>query len=149
MGLSVVRSSGDLPSAAEEALLYDDEVLLEQFIEGRELTVGVLDGQALEVGEILPQHEIFDYECKYTPGMCDEVFPAQIDAGLRGQIQALGLKAHLALKLRDYSRVDFRVTGDGTAFCLEANTLPGLTRTSLMPQSAAAASDFAVFPNYR
>jgi D-alanine-D-alanine ligase len=90
------------------------------------------------VGEIIPSHEIFDYECKYTPGLCREVFPAEIPDELAGQLREAALAAHKALKLRDFSRVDFRVTPSGALGCLEANTLPGVTRMSLFPQSAAA-----------
>jgi len=144
VGLSVVKSLADLEAAVNLARQYDDQVILERFLPGREFTVGILGERALAVGEILPSHEIFDYECKYTPGMCREVFPAQIDAGLTARIQELGLAAHRVLKLRDFSRVDFRLDKDGTPYCLEANTLPGMTRTSLFPQSAAAVGiDFA------
>ncbi len=142
VGLTVVHS-GDgvdgVEAAVQEALEFDDEVLIERFVDGRELTVGVLGNRALAVGEIIPRHEIFDYECKYTPGMSQEIFPAEIPSELADGLRTLALKVHLALKLRDYSRVDFRVSPDGTAWCLEANTLPGLTGTSLFPQSAGAA----------
>ena len=139
VGLTIVREPADLPAAVEEARRFDDEVMIEAFVPGREFTVGVLEDRALAVGEIIPQHEIFDYECKYTPGLTDEVFPAPIPAILTTVLQDLAVRAHRALKLRDFSRVDFRVTPDGQPSCLEANTLPGLTRTSLLPQSAAAA----------
>ena len=99
----------------------------------------MLGDQALTVGEIVPRHEIFDYECKYTPGMSEEIFPARIDAALTETLRALALRTHRALKLRDFSRVDFRVDREGRPWCLEANTLPGMTATSLLPQSAAAA----------
>jgi len=123
---------------------YDDQVILERFLPGREFTVGVLGDRAMAVGEILPSHEIFDYECKYTPGMCREVFPASLDAATTRRIQDLALAAHRALKLRDFSRVDFRLDKDGTPYCLEVNTLPGMTATSLFPQSAGAVGiDFA------
>ncbi len=138
VGLSIVREPGDLDEAIAEALRHDDEVMVEQFIPGRELTVGVLGDRALTVGEIIPSHEIFDYECKYTPGMSEEIFPADISAEVSAECQRLGLAAHRALKLRGYSRADFRLTGDGQLVCLEVNTLPGMTATSLMPQSAAA-----------
>jgi D-alanine-D-alanine ligase len=117
---------------------FDDEVMVEAFIPGRELTVGILEDQALAVGEIIPQHEIFDYECKYTPGMSEEIFPAPLPAAITAECQRLGLLAHRALKLGGYSRVDFRLTPEGQLFCLEANTLPGMTATSLMPQAAKA-----------
>src|SRR5437667_369260 len=115
------------------------EVLFEQFIAGRELTVGVLGDVPLPVGEIIPKHELFDYECKYTPGMSEEVFPAKLDPKPARQLQELALAAHRALKLGGYSRVDFRLTAEGDIFCLEANTLPGMTGTSLLPQAARAA----------
>jgi D-alanine-D-alanine ligase len=139
VGLSIVRQAGELEPAVSLAARYDEEVLVEAFIIGRELTVGILDGEALAVGEIIPQHEIFDYECKYTPGMSQEIFPADISPALTAECQRLGLAAHRALKLGGYSRVDFRLTPEGALFCLEVNTLPGMTATSLMPQSARAA----------
>ncbi len=138
VGLSIVRASGDLPSALSLAGRHDDEIMIEQFIPGRELTVGILDGQALAVGEIIPRHEIFDYECKYTPGMSEEIFPAPVTPAVAAECRRLALLAHRALKLGGYSRVDFRLTPEGELLCLEVNTLPGLTATSLLPQSAAA-----------
>jgi D-alanine-D-alanine ligase len=139
IGLTVLRELTGLDAAIELALRSDDEVLLESFVAGREFTVGVLGEEALTVGEILPRHEIFDYECKYTPGMSEEIFPARIDSALTATLRELALCAHRALKLRDVSRVDFRVDRQGRPWCLEANTLPGMTATSLLPQSAAAA----------
>ena len=112
--------------------------MLERFVPGREFTVGVLGGEALAVGEIIPTHEIFDYECKYTPGLTREVFPADVAPALGAELRRQALMVHRVLKLRDFSRVDFRVASDGTPVCLETNTLPGFTRTSLLPQSAAA-----------
>jgi len=139
VGLSLVRSHDELSAAVDTATIYDSDVLLERFLPGRELTVGVLGDRALAVGEILPKHELFDYECKYTPGMTEEVFPAHIDDDMRDLLQAHALAAHRTLGLRDFSRVDFKLDADGVPQCLEANTLPGLTTTSLLPQSAAAA----------
>jgi D-alanine-D-alanine ligase len=138
VGLTVVRHPVDLEAAVAEAARYDDEVLLEAFVPGREFTVGVLGGRALAVGEIIPSHEIFDYECKYTPGMTQEIFPAGVPAALALEMQELAVRVHKALGLRDFSRVDYRIGEDGVPLCLEANTLPGLTGTSLLPQSAAA-----------
>ena len=138
VGLSVVRKAGELEAAVALAARYDDEVMIEAFVPGRELTVGVLDDQALAVGEIIPQHEIFDYECKYTPGMSEEIFPADLPPALTAECQRLSLAAHRALKLGGYSRVDFRLTPEGSLSCLEVNTLPGMTATSLLPQSARA-----------
>ena len=139
VGMTLVRSAKGLDPAVELARQYDSEVMVEQFIPGRELTVGVLGDVPLPVGEIVPKHELFDYECKYTPGMSEEIFPAKLDSKLARQLQELALAAHRALKLGGYSRVDFRLSPDGDIFCLEANTLPGMTRTSLLPQAARAA----------
>jgi len=138
VGLSVVHDADELPAAVAAAEAVDREVLVERFLPGREFTVGVLGDRALAVGEIVPQHEIFDYECKYTPGMTDEIFPASIDDALAAEMQALALATHRALKLRDFSRVDFKLDAAGRPAVLEANTLPGMTGGSLLPQSAAA-----------
>ena len=144
VGLSVVRDPRELERAIAEAGLYDAEVLIEAFIPGRELTVGMLADRALVVGEIIPSHDIFDYECKYTPGMSEEIFPADVSPGVVEQCQHLAVAAHRTLKLGGYSRVDFRLTAQGEPLCLELNTLPGLTSTSLLPQSALASGiDFA------
>jgi D-alanine-D-alanine ligase len=139
VGLSIVKRREDLSAAIAEAFLYDDEVMIEQFVPGRELTVGILDDEALPVGEIIPKHEIYDYECKYTPGMAEEVFPAHISSDRAREAQDAARRAFQALKLRGCARIDFRMTEDGSLFCLEANTLPGMTQTSLIPQAAAAA----------
>jgi D-alanine-D-alanine ligase len=139
VGLSIVKSSADLQPAVDEAFQHDDEVMVEQFIAGRELTVAILGDRALPVGEIIPKHEIYDYECKYTPGMAVEEFPAKLTAEQTSTIQDLALRAFNALKLTGYARVDFRMSTDGMFYCLEANTLPGMTQTSLIPQAAAAA----------
>jgi D-alanine-D-alanine ligase len=139
VGLSVVRRREDLNAAIADAFQYDDEVMIEQFVAGRELTVGILGDEALPVGEIIPKHEIYDYECKYTVGMAEEVFPAQIPNDRARDAQEMAKRAFQALKLRGYARIDFRMTEDGSLFCLEANTLPGMTQTSLIPQGAAAA----------
>ena len=139
VGLTVVKHAGEYADAVALARRYDDEVMTEAFIPGRELTVGVLESRALTVGEIIPRHEIFDYECKYTPGMSQEIFPADLPPLLAAECGRLALVAHEALKLGGYSRVDFRLTPAGELFCLEVNTLPGMTATSLLPQSARAA----------
>lgn len=144
VGVSVVHERRELAAAVAAALAVDREVLVEPFLPGREFSVGVLADRALAVGEILPRHEIFDYECKYTPGMCREVFPAEIPDALAERLRALSIATHRALKLRDFSRVDFKLDAAGEPCVLEANTLPGMTRGSLLPQSAAAVGlDFA------
>jgi len=139
VGLTIVRDPAQLPAAIEEAFRYDDEVMIERFVPGRELTVGVLGDQALPVGEIKPVKEIYDYECKYTAGMATEEFPARIPDEVAGRLQEQALRAFRALKLRGCARIDFRLTDDLDAYCLEANTLPGMTALSLIPQGAAAA----------
>jgi D-alanine-D-alanine ligase len=139
VGLSVVREPGDLEAAIAEAYRHDDEVMIEQFVPGRELTVPILGHEALPVGEIISKREIFDYECKYQPGMAEEVFPADLPERAVREVQRLALAAHHALKLTGYSRVDFRMDAEGRFWCLEANTLPGMTSASLFPKGAAAA----------
>lgn len=138
VGLTVVRDPGDLDAAVTEAFRYDDEVMVEQFIAGRELTVGVLGGEPLPAIEIRPKHEIYDYECKYTPGMADESV-ADLPPHAVERLHEQALLAFDALKLSGYARVDFRMDELGNFYCLEANTLPGMTELSLIPQAAAAA----------
>ena len=139
VGLTLVRDEGQLTAAIAEARRYDDEVMIEGFIPGRELTVGILGDQALPVGEIISKHEIYDYECKYTAGMAYEEFPAKLADDEAERLQDLALRAFRALKLSGYARIDFRRRDDGVSFCLEANTLPGMTELSLMPQAGQAA----------
>ncbi len=139
VGLSVVRDISQLDAAVAEAFKYDDEVMIERFVAGRELTVGVLGDDALPVGEIKPMKELYDYECKYTAGMAIEEFPANLSPSATNKLQEQSLRAFRALKLRGYARLDFRLDARGECFCLEANTLPGMTATSLIPQGAAAA----------
>jgi D-alanine-D-alanine ligase len=139
VGLTLVRSADQLPAAIALARLHDDEVMLERFVPGREFTVGILGDDALPVGEIISQNELYDYEAKYTPGMAREVFPADLSASATSKVQDLARRAFRALKLRGYARIDFRMTDDGTFYCLEANTNPGLTELSLIPQAASAA----------
>lgn len=139
VGLTVVKSAADLDAAITEAFRHDDEVMLERFVSGREFTVGILGERALAVGEIiLKRSEIFDYESKYQAGGAEEIFPAALSNEQTRELQELALRVHRALKLRDYSRADFRMDEMGQIWCLEANTLPGMTARSLLPQSAAA-----------
>jgi D-alanine-D-alanine ligase len=133
-----VKKRQDLAPAIAEASKYDDEVIIERFVPGRELTVGVLGKIALPVGEIISKHEIYDYECKYTPGMATEEFPAKLSPEATERVQQQALAAFKALKLGGCARIDFRLTSEGEFYCLEANTLPGMTELSLIPQGAAA-----------
>jgi D-alanine-D-alanine ligase len=139
VGLTIVRKPEELQPAIELAYKHDDEVMIEQFIPGREFTVPVLGDEALPVGEIIVEREIFDYETKYQPGMAKEIFPADLTGPQTVDVQLLALKTHRALKLKGYSRIDFRLSEDGRFWCLEANTLPGMTAASLFPKGAAAA----------
>jgi D-alanine-D-alanine ligase len=139
VGLSIVKEGVQLAGAIAEAARYDDEVMVERFVPGRELTVAILGGEALPVGEIIPKHDIYDYECKYTAGMAVEEFPAKLPPSVAAEAQRQARLAFTSLKLDGYARIDFRLTPGGEMFCLEANTLPGMTEFSLVPQAAAAA----------
>ena len=139
VGLTVVKAREQFDAAVAEAHRFDPEVMCETFVPGRELTVPVLAGAALPVGEIIPVKEIYDYECKYTPGMAREVFPAELAPEQTAAVQRYAERAYVALKLSGCARIDFRLTPEGTFACLEANTLPGMTALSLVPQCAAAA----------
>lgn len=138
VGLTVVKVAADLPAAIRTAFAHDDEVMLETFVSGRELTVGILGDLVMPVGEIIPKHELYDYECKYTPGMAEELFPAPIPDAVRDEVQRHTRRAYEALKLAGCARIDFRWHPTDGLFCLEANTLPGMTGTSLVPQAAQA-----------
>lgn len=139
VGLTLVDAAERLQPAIDVAARFGDSVIIERYVEGRELTVGILDDQALAVGEIIPQSGgIFDYASKYQSGGAEEIFPADLSPEVTRRVQELGLAAHRALKLDCYSRADFRMDPDGGLWCLEVNTLPGLTAGSLLPRSAAA-----------
>jgi D-alanine-D-alanine ligase len=139
VGLSVVRESSGLAPAIQRASTFDSEVMIEQFVPGREFTVGILDGKALPVGEIVAPGEVFDYQSKYQAGGAREVFPADLPVAEAQVMQRYALLAHNVLKLGAYSRIDFRRDPAGNCWCLEANSLPGMTATSLLPQAAKAA----------
>jgi D-alanine-D-alanine ligase len=139
VGLTVVKAPEQLQAAIEAAFRTDDEVMLEKFIPGRELTCGILAGEPLGVGEIVMESDVFDYESKYQEGGAEEIFPAELSEAQTATIQELSVRAHRALKLEGFSRADFRMDAEGGLWCLEVNTLPGMTKTSLLPQSAQAA----------
>lgn len=138
VGIHVVSDASELADAVRDAARYDSEVMIERFARGRELTVGILGDQALPPVEIRPRKGIYDYESKYTPGMTEYLCPAPLDEEVVAQIQAYALRAFKVLKLRGYGRIDF-ILAKEQLFCLEANTLPGMTATSLLPKAAAAA----------
>lgn len=139
LGLSLAHDRGELEAAITNALAYEDRVLFERYVRGRELTVGIVGGSPLPPGEIIPEHEIFDYACKYEPGLAQEIFPADLAANVTARVQELALQVHELLFLRDFSRVDFILDPDGELWCLEANALPGMTANSLLPRGARAA----------
>ena len=143
VGLRTASDFEDTRAAIAEARRHDRCVLVEAMLPGREFTVGVVgqpDGVGLEplgVGEIVTGSGMFDYHAKYTPGIAEEIFPADIPEPLAARLRELTVETHRALGLRDFSRVDFRLDANGDPSVLEANTLPGMTTRSLLPQSAA------------
>ena len=137
--LVLAHDRNELEDAFRDSRSWNDVVLFERYHVGRELTVGIVGDDTLPVGEIIPAHEFFDYECKYQPGLAQEIFPADIPREWSDRLGELALRAHKALRMRDYSRVDFIVDADGNAWCLEANALPGMTSNSLLPKAAKAA----------
>jgi len=136
VGLTVVKEEKSLPKAMEEAKVYSENILFERYVPGRELTVGILGDLALPVIEIVPEHGIYDYECKYTKGKSRYICPAELSEAKTRKIQELGYKAFKALGCEGYARVDFRYGTDDRFYCLEVNTLPGMTATSLVPKAA-------------
>lgn len=139
VGLTLVRQYAELDQAIATARAFDTAVMLERYVPGRELTVGVLDGAPLAVGEIIPAHGgLFDYSSKYQVGGAEEVFPADVSAAIAATAQDLATAVNQALRIECYCRVDFRLDPNGKLWCLEANTLPGMTAGSLLPRSAAA-----------
>ena len=138
VGVSIAFKAEEYEKALQEAFLYDDEVIVEQYIEGREFSVGVMDGRALPIIEIAPLQGFYDYKNKYQPGSTIETCPAQLSEEKTKEIQDYAEQAFRALRLKNYARMDFMMNKAGEVFCLEANTLPGMTPTSLLPQEAAA-----------
>jgi len=143
VGMSIIRSVADLPDALEKAFEWDSAVMIEAYIDGTELTCGVIGNSELEafpIIEIIPdkEHDFFDYEAKYTAGITREICPARIDEDLTLQAQTLAKKSHQALFCRGYSRTDLILKGR-ELYVLETNTIPGMTATSLLPQAGQAA----------
>lgn len=136
VGVSIVRQADQLQTALDEAFQYDELVLVEQYVKGREVQVGILDNQPIGAIEIVPKKEFYDFEAKYSDGMAEHFFPARLDAALYEKVQQLGLQAHQTLGCDGYCRVDFLVTEVGDCYLLEVNTLPGMTALSLLPEIA-------------
>jgi D-alanine-D-alanine ligase len=137
VGLEVVGEPVNLEAAVRAAARFDSEVMIERYVRGRELTVGILGDQALPPVEIRPKSGLYDYEAKYTAGMTEYLCPAPLEEEVVAQLQAYAWRAFRVLKLSGYARVDF-ILAKEQLFCLEANTLPGMTPTSLLPKSASA-----------
>jgi D-alanine-D-alanine ligase len=144
VGVHIVKREGELESALAEAAKYDRQLLIETFIPGRELTIGILGEQALPILEIIPKSGFYDFTNKYpflnpqVGGGAEHICPAKIDKRKTEEIQELALKAHRALGLEVYSRVDVILPESGEPTVLEANTIPGMTEASLLPEAAAA-----------
>ena len=139
VGLQIAHNESELKPALEYAFNYDNSVLVEEYIQGRELTVMLIDGKAQPVCEIIPSHEFYDYECKYTAGMSKYICPAEIDDNISNYVKKISENLFDLLKCENYSRADFRMDDQNKFWFLEMNTLPGMTDTSLAPISALAA----------
>lgn len=137
VGVAIVDNEAAYEKALNEAFSYEDEIIIEEYIKGRELSTGIIDGKALPIIEIKPLTGFYDYKNKYQPGMAEDICPAQIGETATKKIQEYTEILYNALHLDIYSRIDFLLTDSGDIYCLEANTLPGMTRTSLLPQEAA------------
>jgi len=138
VGVSIVKTREELEKAINIARKYENDLLIEKYIEGREFSSGILDGKALPPIEIIPREGFFDYKNKYQAGATEEICPANLSFEETEKIKEIALKVHRELKLGSYARIDFIY--DGKDFhCLEANTLPGMTPASLLPKEAKAA----------
>ncbi|MCU0342314.1 MAG: D-alanine--D-alanine ligase [Ignavibacterium sp.] len=138
VGLTICKSSDQLEEAIHNAFEYSDRILVEDYIPGRELTVAVIDDQALPVLEIRPKHGIYDYECKYTSGMSEYIVPAEIPYEVAKELQEIAVRSCKSLRCEVYARVDFRLSPENKVYSLEVNTLPGMTSLSLVPKMAKA-----------
>ena len=139
VGVSIVKDEKEYDAALKDAFSYGDEVVVEQYIKGREFSCGVMEGKALPIIEIAPLHGFYDYKNKYQAGSTVETCPAVLSEEATHRMQQAAEKAYEVLRLETYARMDFMMDEkDGSIYCLEANTLPGMTPTSLLPQEAAA-----------
>jgi D-alanine-D-alanine ligase len=139
VGVTKVTSESELEDALREAEKFSSSVLVEKQVMGREFSVGVIDGKALPPIEIIATGDFYDYKVKYQAGLAREVCPAPLSDELTRKLQSYAERAHMVLRLGSYSRIDFILDENGEFFFLEANALPGMTPTSLLPQEAAAA----------
>jgi len=142
IGTYIVRNKENIEKAINDALEFDQEILIEKFIEGVEITVSVIGNEnctVLPLIEITSVNEFFDYESKYTPGMCSHIIPARIDDITRARVETVAKKTYEAFNCRGFARIDFIVDKSGSPYVLEINTIPGMTEMSLVPDSARAA----------
>ncbi|MDD5491347.1 MAG: D-alanine--D-alanine ligase [bacterium] len=139
VGVSIIEKPAQLPLALRQSFRYDNRSIIEQYIAGLELTVGILDNRPLPVIRIIPQNKFYDFESKYAPGGSRHLIPAGISPALEKKAGFLGLAAHQALGCRGATRVDMILDKQGRLFVLEVNTIPGMTETSLLPDAAKAA----------
>ena len=139
IGVYIAKTEEEYVEALEKSFQYEDEVVIEEYIKGREFACGIIDGQTLPPIEIIPKTGFFDYANKYQDGATEEVCPANIPQDVTERMQALTVRAFHALKLNVYSRADFLLDNQGNLYCLEVNTLPGMTAASLLPKEANAA----------
>lgn len=139
IGVYIVQTEEEYKEALDKSFCYEDEVVIEQYVKGREFAVGIIDGKALPVIEIIPKSGFFDYANKYQSGCTEEICPAHIDEETASRMQRATELAFKALKLDIYSRADFLLDENGDIYCLEVNTLPGMTAASLLPKEANAA----------
>jgi D-alanine-D-alanine ligase len=139
VGCSLVFDESEWPLALADAFQYDDEILVQRFIPGREFTVGIVDGTVLPIVEIVTAAGWYDYTAKYKVDTTRYVIPAELDAATAARMQKTALKTFEALGARGFGRVDFRMTPEGGQYVLELNTIPGFTSHSLLPKAAAAA----------
>lgn len=137
IGVTIVRDAAEFKAALDEAFRWEDELVIEEFVEGREFSVGVIEGKALPVIEIAPIQGFYDYKNKYKAGSAVETCPAELSEDVSAQMRHYAEEVAKVIGLDTYSRSDFLLDKDGNMFCLEANTLPGMTPTSLLPQEAA------------
>ena len=138
MGLRVVENYNEIENAFLYASKYSDSIIIEEFISGREMTVGILGDNCLPILEIIPKNKLYDYESKYTQGMSEYICPVKLNDVIKDNMQRDAIKIHKLLGCRHYSRVDFRVSENNQYSLLEINTLPGMTKTSLLPKAAKA-----------
>ena len=136
IGVSIVHDKAEYEQALKEAFRWENELVIEEYVQGREFSVGVIDFQALPIIEIAPVEGFYDYKNKYKAGSTVETCPAELSEQITKEMQGYAEKVAEVLGLNTYSRTDFLLDEEGRIFCLEANTLPGMTPTSLLPQEA-------------